>query len=217
MANEDLGIIRGGGGMLYRIWFLLVIWFVLISEAGAREIAFQSEIVQDVYDDRTQVTGRFSILEAFVPKIRGREVAFTPYIQGTYDLDMDTVSKTEAGMTAGVNFLKYLYVSLSSQYVSVSEETSLSEQYVSTNTDKHDIELMTEIGFSCPLPLKILKFSGAVSYIYDIEERRGTRDELTAAIEIGLMPLDLGLRWRHLDTIHGPDTDEIALTFSFLF
>jgi hypothetical protein len=36
-------------------------------------------------------------------------------------------------------------------------------------------------------------------------------------LEVGLLPFDLGLRWRHLDTIHGPDTDELALTFKLAF
>lgn len=203
--------------LLRRAWLLFLIGHGLVSGAAAIGIGIENEIIQDIYDDRTQVACKLSVLKVFAPKVRGKEIAFTPYVEGTYNLDLDTVSKIETGVGARMNFLKYLYVSLSGQYVSVSEETTLREEYVSTNTDQHDIELIGGIGFSFPLPLKILKFSGAWTYIYDIEERRGTRDELTAAVSAGLMPVGLGLRWRHLDTIHGPDTDEIALTFDFVF
>jgi hypothetical protein len=204
---------------LNRLWILFLAGFVLASGAYAGELSVRSELCQDLYDNRTQFACRVSILRALTSRLYEKEVTFTPYVEGTYefDLDLDSVSKVEAGLTAEMRFLKYLHASLSGQYVSVSGETSLVEQYVSTNSDGNDVELIGQIGFRLPLPLKILEFSGAETYVFEVEGMRGTRNELTAALEVGLLPFDLGLRWRHLDTIHGPDTDELALTFKLAF
>lgn len=200
-------------------WIVIVslACIVFISGVYAGEISVRSEIRQDLYDNRTQFACRVSILRALTARLCEREITFAPYVEGTYDLDLDGASKVEAGLTAEMRFLKYLHASLSGQYVSVSGETSLAEQYVSTNSDGDDVELIGQIGFRLPLPLRILEFSGAETYVFEVEGMRGTRNELTAALEVGLLPFDLGLRWRHLDTIHGPDTDELALTFKLAF
>ncbi len=200
-----------------RISIILLVIFVLISETAGVEFALRNELIQDLYDDRTLVSSRFSILRAFETEIYGKELALSPYVEGTYDFDLDEFSKVETGLTLEMSLLRYLFCSLSSQYVSVSGNTSLVEQYVSTNSDSQDIELIGRLGFRIPLPLRILVFSGAETYVFEVEGMRGTRNELTAAIEAGFLPIGVGLRWRHLDTIHGPDTDELALTFNVVF
>ena len=201
------------------IVIISLVCIVLVSGAYAGKLSVHSEIRQDLYDDRTQFACRVSILRALTTRLCEKEVTFAPYVEGTYDFDLnlDCVSKVEAGLTAEMRFLKYLHASLSGQHVSVSGDTSLVEQYVSTNSDGDDMELIGQIGFKLPLPLKILEFSGAETYVFELGGMRGTRNELTAALEVGLLPFDLGLRWRHLDTIHGPDTDELALTFKLAF
>ncbi len=200
-------------------WIVIVFLacIVLVSGACAGELSVRSEILQDLYDKRTQLACRVSILEALTAMSCEKEITFAPYVEGTYDFFLGGVSKIEAGLTAEMCFLEFLYASLSGQYVSVSEKTSLAEQYVSTNSDGDDVELIGQIGFRLPLPLRILEFSGAETYVFEVGRMRGTRNELTAALEVGLLPFDLGLRWRHLDTIRGPDTDELALTFKLAF
>ncbi len=200
-------------------WIVIVslVCIVLVSGAYAGEISVRSEIRQDLYDNRTQFACRVSILRALTARLCEKEITFAPYVEGTYDFFLGGVSKVEAGLTAEMSFLEFLYASLSGQYVSVSGETSLAKQYVSANSDRNDVELIGQVGFRLPLPLRILEFSGAGTYVFEVEGMRGTRDELTAALEVGLLPFDLGLRWRHLDTIHGPDTDELALTFKLAF
>lgn len=200
-----------------KVSMILVITFILISETAGAEFTFHNELIQDLYDDRTLVSSRFSILRAFETEIYGKGMTLSPYIEGTYDFNLDEFSKVEAGLTLEMSLLRYLFFSLSGQCVSVSGRTCLVEQYVSTNSDSQDIELIGELGFRIPLPFRMLVFSGAETYIFEVEGMRGTRNELTAAIEAGFLPIGVGLRWRHLDTIHGPDTDELALTFSLVF
>ena len=203
--------------MYSRIAVVSLACIVFVSGARAGELSVRGEVLQDLYDKRTQFACRVSILRALTAMPCEKEITFAPYVEGTYDFFLGGVSKVEAGLTAEMRFLEFLYASLSGQYVSVSEKTSLAKQYVSINSDRDDIELIGQVGFRLSLPLSILEFSGAGSYVFEVEGMRGTRDEITAALEVGLLPFDLGLRWRHLDTIRGPDTDELALTFKLAF
>ncbi|MCK4648868.1 hypothetical protein KAT51_05020 [bacterium] len=147
-----------------------------------------------------------------------RTLRIAPYTEITYNFETDELSKTETGLEAEFEIVKYLNFHSAFQYATINKH----HDYICVGEDKVNFELLNGIIFSISTPLKIarrpIRFRAKETYVYDLDSHRGTRNE----VEGGFFwrahkHLDLGLKWRHIDHIRYTDIDEAVGVVTFIF
>ena len=202
---------------------VLVTLFLFSSPALSKSFEFRScseyiHGVSSAHKDEVQYANKLSLNWNFKLKRINRTLRIAPYTEITYNFETDELSKTETGLEAELEIVKYLNFHSAFQYATINKH----HDYICTGEDKINFELLNGIIFSIPTPLKIarrpIRFRANETYIYDLDSHRGTRNEVEGGFFWQAYKyLDLGLKWRHIDHIHYIDIDEVVGVATLIF
>ena len=202
---------------------LIITLTLLTSKAFSKafELRSRSEYIHGVssaHKDEIQYANRLSLNWRFKLERINRTLRIAPYTEITYNFETDELSKTETGLEAEFEIVKYLNFHSAFQYATINKH----HDYICTGEDKINFELLNGIIFSIPTPLKIarrpIRFRAKENYIYDLDNHRGTRNEVEGGFFWRAQKhLDLGLKWRHIDHIHYTDIDEAVGVATLIF
>ena len=125
-----------------------------------------------------------------------------------HDVDNETWVKQKSGVEVGTDLLSWLYFSEAFQY--------------SWFEDAEDtLEMETSLILSnrlMSLGDKELKWFAFGQHVLDLDEGEGVRNESGLGIIIPVLEfLEAKLNWRHIDRIHGYDSDTVELSFDCVF
>ncbi|MBU4310761.1 hypothetical protein L6386_04240 [bacterium] len=200
---------------------IVLFLFPFLAHSKSFELRSRNEYIHGLsstHKDEVQYANKISLNWRFKLEKINRTLRIAPYTEITYNFETDELNKTESGLEVELEIVKYLNFYSAFQYATINKH----HDYICTGEDKINWELLNGIIFSIPTPLKIAKrpirFQAVETYIYDLDNHRGTRNEL----EGGLFwkahkHLDLGIKWRHIDHIHYTDVDELAGVVTLVF
>lgn len=201
--------------------FIILFLFPSLAFCKSFEFRNRNEYIHGLssaHKDEVQYANKLSLNWNFKLKRVNRTLRIAPYTEITCNFETDELNKTETGLEAEFEIIKYLNFHSAFQYATINKH----HDYICTGEDKINFELLNGIIFSIPTPLKIaqqpIRFRASETYIYDLDSHRGTRNE----IEGGFFwrahkHLDLGIEWRHIDHIHYTDVDEAVGVATLIF
>ena len=125
-----------------------------------------------------------------------------------YNIENESWVKQKSGIELGTNLLPFFYFSESFQYTCFEDEKDTPEIETSLILSNRLMSLGN----------KELEWFAFGQHVLDLDEGKGVRNESGLGIIIPVLEfLEAKLNWRHIDRIHGYDSDTVELSFDCVF
>lgn len=188
-------------GVSFALWagFLLLL---RVSDAwAAKPTALLSEGVRVNFQSESNIPTELTT-RAELQFEQGKRWRLIPFAEERHDLDEGRWSRVELGGEIGFNLTSWAYLG-----------NGFHRAWVHPGDDRMEWEVRPV--FTFPIPqLKVrsepVKIYALNEYTYDLDQGTGIRNEVSTGIKIPLpiSRLILVTGWRHVDQVHGTDSDQ---------
>lgn len=200
---------------IFGLILILLIVFAAVDSSFAEEKNWSIKNYQTVRIDRKHKEDHTYLTRLEVPiyydlyKDWDARLRIEPFTEARYNWEPGDWFRTELGGEIGICLAKIAYVGESIHYAWLKPETDTPE-------------LETRLEINIPFVLNSDGYKITVSlleeYTYATEESKATRNEVAGYLIIPIIEhLNLMTGWRHIDRIHGYDSDQIEATAIFEF